>query len=253
MASVSELTYDIPIEFPIVKRYIPIRVIRGDDVTLRFTQPSGEDWITPQYNITIYDEVTRQTLGSTPFNNTTTVLTINNYNFDARKALVVLEDRQGNNTAATGTMTFSVGASVSGNITITYGGNSVTVPVLLGDSTSAVATKIATAVNADTTIQITANATGANVVFTAKVIGTSENANTILFSDTDSTGVVANNPTLSGGQDYTIKTYKTVGHLNFVVFDGGTTKLTNLGFVEITLEDDSTATVPYFQTGFEVN
>lgn len=255
MATVTELTYNIDIEFPISKQYVPIQIIRGDDVTLRFTQPSGEDWTTLPYRLTVYDEDTRATLGSTLFSSTTTSLTIQNYNFTTDKALVVLENRKDNGlTAPTAVMTVTEIATGTGVARITYDGVNVDTVIVSGWTTDVIATQLTSAVNADNSIGVTANAVGSVITFTSKVEGTEDNGKVVSFSNISSGGItVDENPTMIDGRDYWISTYKTIAHLNFVVFDGGRTILNTLGFVNITQEDDTIITVPYYETGFEVN
>lgn len=251
---VTELTYDIPIEFPIKKEYQQVSVIRGDDVTLRFTQPSSEDWVTPSYAITVYDEITRDTLASTPFSATTTTLVINNFNYDTKRALIVVEDRDNDAVYPSGTMTVTGTSAENDFIQITYDGVQIEAFVNTSMTTDQIATAIVEAVNNSASIKVSASAVGSVITYTSIVEGADDNGKTVTFGDANSTGVtVSGTATLSGGVNRTITTYKTVAHINFVVFDGGATSLTNLGFAELTLEDGSTATIPYFNTGFEVS
>ncbi len=86
--------------------------------------------------------------------------------FDEVWGVVIAEPGAG--VAATGTIVAAGPASASGTISLYIGGRKVTVPVLSGDSASAVATAIAAAVNAATDLTVTATVSTATVTLTAK-------------------------------------------------------------------------------------
>ncbi len=86
--------------------------------------------------------------------------------FDEVWGVVLTEPGAG--VAATGTIVAAGPATASGTISLYIGGRKVSVPVLSGDSATAIATAIAAAVNAATDLVVTATSATATVTLTAK-------------------------------------------------------------------------------------
>lgn len=84
--------YTLTLSRPLKRKYIPIGVNEGDDVTI--IVPDIDDiWVGQGYNLTIYDEKDRSTLASVSIVESSEEIQIDDFSFDTKKALVVVEDR----------------------------------------------------------------------------------------------------------------------------------------------------------------
>ena len=77
----------------------------------------------------------------------------------------------GSGVAATGTISFAVTTVVAGTLALYIAGQKIAVGLAVGDAATAVATKVAAAINAVTSLPVTATASTNTVVLTAKFKG----------------------------------------------------------------------------------
>lgn len=104
--------------------------------------------------------------------------------------------------AATGSIAIGSAATGAGTLAIYIAGKRVRVGVAAGDATSAIATAIADAVNADTTLPVTAAATTGTVTLTARQAGDSGNDIDLrlnYYGEETPAGVTVTITALSGG------------------------------------------------------
>lgn len=84
-------TYNIQTSRPLDRDYNVIGVNKGEDVTISIE--IDDQWLNNGYNVTIYDEKDGTTLASVSADDSPKEITIDDFSFDTKKALITIEDR----------------------------------------------------------------------------------------------------------------------------------------------------------------